>query len=307
MTLTDEVRAFNRFYTREIGLLNRSLPATDLSLPEARVLYELAQAPEGGRTAAEIGRTLDMDKAHLSRIVARFVARGLADSRVSPNHRKHRLISLTDAGLKVFAGAEAAARGQVDALLEPIDAAGRNRIVEAMRDIRMALKDREAANGQLSLRPLRPGDVGWIIHRQAALYAQEYAWDWTYEGLASRILGAFIAEFDASREDGWVAERGGAVVGSIFLMKSDDPTVAKLRLLYVEPSARGVGVGRKLVETCVARARELGYRELTLWTNDILAAARRIYQAAGFRLVSEEPHHSFGHDLLGQTWTLDLG
>ena len=205
MTLTDEIRAFNRFYTREIGLLNRSLPATDLSLPEARVLYELAQAPEGGRTAAEIGRTLDMDKAHLSRVVARFVTRGLASSRVSPNHRKHRLISLTDAGRKVFAGAEAAARGQVDALLEPIDPGGRNRIIEAMRDIRMALRDREAPDGEVSLRPLRPGDVGWIIHRQTVLYTREYGWDWTYEGLASRILGAFVAEFDAAREDGWVA------------------------------------------------------------------------------------------------------
>ena len=306
MTLTDEVRAFNRFYTREIGLLNRSLPATDLSLPEARVLYELAQAPEGGRTAAEIARTLDMDKGHLSRIVARFVTRGLASTRVSPNHRKHRPISLTDAGRKVFAGAEAAARGQVDALLEPIDPGGRNRIIEAMRDIRMALRDREAPDGEVSLRPLRPGDVGWIIHRQTVLYTQEYGWDWTYEGLASRILGTFVAEFDPTREDGWVAERGGAIVGSIFLMKSDDPRVAKLRLLYVEPSARGAGVGRKLVDTCIARARELGYRELILWTNDILVAARRIYQAAGFRLVSEEPHHSFGHDLVAQTWTLDL-
>jgi DNA-binding MarR family transcriptional regulator/GNAT superfamily N-acetyltransferase len=306
MTLTDEIRAFNRFYTREIGLLNRSLPATDLSLPEARVLYELAQAPEGGRTAAEIGRTLNMDKAHLSRIVARFVTRGLASSRVSPDHRKHRLLTLTDAGRKVFAAAEAAARGQVDALLEPIDAAARNRIIQAMRDIRMALRDRRAADGEVSLRPLRPGDVGWIIHRQTVLYTQEYGWDWTYEGLASRILGAFVAEFDPAREDGWVAERGGAIVGSIFLMKSDDPGIAKLRLLYVEPNARGSGVGRKLVDTCIARARELGYCELTLWTNDILVAARRIYQAAGFRLVSEEPHHSFGHDLVGQTWTLDL-
>jgi DNA-binding MarR family transcriptional regulator/GNAT superfamily N-acetyltransferase len=306
MTLTDEIRAFNRFYTREIGLLNRSLPATDLSLPEARVLYELAQAPEGGRTAAEIGRTLNMDKAHLSRIVARFVTRGLASSRVSPDHRKHRLLTLTDAGRKVFAAAEAAARGQVDALLEPIDAAARNRIIQAMRDIRMALRDRRAADGEVSLRPLRPGDVGWIIHRQTVLYTQEYGWDWTYEGLASRILGAFVAEFDPAREDGWVAERGGAIVGSIFLMKSDDPGIAKLRLLYVEPSARGSGVGRKLVDTCIARARQLGYRQLTLWTNDILVAARCIYQAAGFRLVSEEPHHSFGHDLVGQTWTLDL-
>jgi DNA-binding MarR family transcriptional regulator/GNAT superfamily N-acetyltransferase len=307
MTLTDEVRSFNRFYTREIGLLNRSLPATDLSLPEARVLYELAQAPQRGRTAAEIGRTLSMDKAHLSRIVARFVARGLALSRVSPDHRKHRLLLLSDAGRKVFAAAEAGARAQVNALLEPVDAGGRNRLVEAMRDIRLALRDRDAEDADVSLRQLRPGDVGRIIHRQAVLYAQEYGWDWTYEGLASRILGAFVAEFDPAREDGWVAERAGAVVGSIFLMKSDDPAIAKLRLLYVEPSARGAGVGRRLVAACIARARELGYRQLTLWTNDILVAARRIYQAAGFRLISESPHHSFGHDLVGQIWTLDLG
>jgi DNA-binding MarR family transcriptional regulator/N-acetylglutamate synthase-like GNAT family acetyltransferase len=307
MTPTDEVRSFNRFYTREIGLLNRSLPATDLSLPEARVLYELAQAPEKGRTAAEIGRTLRMDKAHLSRIVARFLARGLATGQVSPDHRKHRLLALTEAGREVFAAAEAAARAQVDALLRPVDAGGRRRIVEAMHDIRVALSDREPADREISLRPLRPGDIGWIIHRQAILYAQEYAWDWTYEGLASRILGAFVAEFDACREDSWVAERAGAIVGSIFLMKSDDPAIAKLRLLYVEPKARGAGVGRRLVETCIARARELGHRELTLWTNDILVAARRLYQAAGFRLISEAPHHSFGHDLVGQTWTLDLG
>ncbi len=306
MTFTDEVRAFNRFYTREIGLLNRSLPATDLSLPEARVLYELAQAPEAGRTAAEIGRMLDMDKAHLSRIVARFIARGVALSRISLDHRKHRLLKLTDAGRRVFAAAEAAARAQVDALLRPVDAGGRNRIIEAMRDIRVALRDREAP-GEVGLRSLRPGDVGWIIHRQAVLYAQEYDWDWTYEGLASRILGTFVAEFDASREHAWVAKRGGVVVGSIVLMKSDDPAVARLRLLYVEPTARGAGVGRRLVATCIARARELGYRALSLWTNDILLAARGLYHEAGFRLMIEEPHHSFGHDLVGQTWTLDLG
>jgi DNA-binding MarR family transcriptional regulator/N-acetylglutamate synthase-like GNAT family acetyltransferase len=307
MTLTDEVRSFNRFYTREIGLLNRRLPATDLSLPEARVLYELAHAPETGRTAAEIGRALGMDKAHLSRIVGRFRARGLLQSRVSADHGKHRLLSLTGVGRKAFAAAEAAARAQVDALLTPIGEGGRERLAQAMRDIRAALNGREAGEGDLSLRALRPGDLGWIIHRQTVLYHQEYGWDWTYEGLASRILGAFVAEFDSAKEDGWVAERGGAIVGSIFLMKSDDPAIAKLRLLYVEPSARGAGLGRTLVAACVGRARELGYRKLTLWTNDVLVAARRIYQAAGFRLISEAPHHSFGHDLVGQTWTLDLG
>ena len=306
MTLTDEVRSFNRFYTREIGLLNRRLPATDLSLPEARVLYELAHAPEGGRTAAEIGRVLRMDKAHVSRILARFRARRLAQGRVSPKHGKQIMLTLTEAGRKTFAAAEAAARAQVDALLLPVDERARERLAEAMRDIRAALEDREAEDTGVCLRPLKPGDVGWIIHRQTVLYNQEYGWDWTYEGLASRILGDFVAEFDPAREDGWVAERRGAIAGSIFLMKSDDPAVAKLRLLYVEPSARGAGLGRALVDTCIARARDLGYRELTLWTNEVLVSARRIYQAAGFRLVSEAPHHSFGHDLVGQTWTLDL-
>jgi DNA-binding MarR family transcriptional regulator/RimJ/RimL family protein N-acetyltransferase len=306
MTLTDEVRGFNRFYTREIGLLNRRLPATDFSLPEARVLYELAHAPAAGRTAAEIGRALGMDKAHLSRILARFRARGLAQSRVSADHGRLRMLTLTGAGRKAFAAAEAAAQAQVDALLMPIGDGGRERLAEAIRDIRAALDSRGAGAGVVSLRRLRPGDVGWIIHRQTILYHQEYGWDWTYEGLASRILGAFVAEFDPVREDGWVAERGGAIVGSIFLMKSDNPGIAKLRLLYVEPPARGTGLGHRLVATCIARARELGYRELTLWTNDVLVAARRIYQAAGFRLVSEAPHHSFGHDLVGQTWTLEL-
>jgi DNA-binding MarR family transcriptional regulator/RimJ/RimL family protein N-acetyltransferase len=306
MTLTDEVRGFNRFYTREIGLLNRRLPATDFSLPEARVLYELAHAPAAGRTAAEIGRALGMDKAHLSRILARFRARGLAQSRVSADHGRLRMLTLTGAGRKAFAAAEAAAQAQVDALLMPIGNGGRERLAEAIRDIRAALDSRGAGAGVVSLRRLRPGDVGWIIHRQTILYHQEYGWDWTYEGLASRILGAFVAEFDPVREDGWVAERGGAIVGSIFLMKSDNTGIAKLRLLYVEPPARGTGLGHRLVATCIARARELGYRELTLWTNDVLVAARRIYQAAGFRLVSEAPHHSFGHDLVGQTWTLEL-
>jgi DNA-binding MarR family transcriptional regulator/N-acetylglutamate synthase-like GNAT family acetyltransferase len=306
MTLTDEVRSFNRFYTREIGLLNRLLPSTELSLPEARVLYELAQAPAEGRTAAEIGRALGMDKAHVSRIVARFRAGGLMQSRVSAEHGKHRLLTLTGAGRKAFAAAEAAARTQVDALLLPIGEGGRERLIEAMRDIRATLDGNSPEKGEAGLRRLRPGDVGWIIRRQTVLYHQEYGWDWTYEGLASRILGQFVAEFDPAKEDGWIAERRGAIVGSIFLMKSDDPAVAKLRLLYVEPSARGTGLGRRLVATCIARARELGYRELTLWTNDVLVAARRIYQAAGFRLMSEATHRSFGHDLVGQTWTLGL-
>jgi DNA-binding MarR family transcriptional regulator len=259
MTLIDEVRSFNRFYTREIGLLERHLPASALSLPEARVLYELAHAPEAGRTAAEIGRRLRMDKAHLSRIVARLRARRLMQSRAGPAHGKHvLLLSLTDLGRTAFAAADAGARAQIDALLLPVGAEGRERLASAMRDIRAALGDRERKDEEPRLRSLAPGDIGWIVHRQTVLYHQEYGWDWTYEGLASRILGAFVEGFDPAREDGWVAERHGAIVGSIFLMKGGEPGLARLRLLYVEPSARGVGLGRTLVGACIARARELG-------------------------------------------------
>jgi GNAT superfamily N-acetyltransferase len=160
--------------------------------------------------------------------------------------------------------------------------------------------------GRVRLRSLQPGDLGWITHRQAVLYNREYGWDWTYEGLVCKILGAFVEHFDSTREDAWIAEHAGAIAGSIFLMKSDDPAVAKLRLLYVEPSARGLGIGRKLVDTCIERAREFGYLKLTLWTNDVLVSARRIYLAAGFRLVDEARHRSFGQDLVGQTWALDV-
>jgi GNAT superfamily N-acetyltransferase len=158
----------------------------------------------------------------------------------------------------------------------------------------------------IHLRSPVPGDLGHVIRRQAMLYAEEYGWDWTYEGLACEILGRFVAEFDPRREDAWIAVRGREIVGSVFLMKSDDAVFGKLRLLYVEPSARGAGLGRRLVDLCAARARELGYLGLTLWTNDVLVSARRIYQCVGFELVAEKPHRSFGHDLVGQTWTLDL-
>ena len=306
MNLTEELRSFNRFYTREIGLLNKELPGGDLSLPEARVLYEIAQGAEAGRTAADIGRTLKMDKAHLSRIVARFRDHGLLESRVSPEHGKHRLLSLTGAGREVFAGLDAGARRQIDGLLSPIDASGRERLARAIGDVRAVLEPRERQASGWRRRPLAVGDLGWIAHRQALIYHEEYGWDWTYEGLVCQILGVFASNFDPAREDGWVAERLGSIVGSVFLMKSDDPAVARLRLLYVEPGARGAGLGRALVETCIARAREFGYARLTLWTNDVLVAARRIYEAAGFRLTDETRHHSFRRDLVGQTWVLDL-
>jgi len=333
MTAIDEIRSFNRFYTREIGLLDEHLPASDLSLAEARVLYELAQ--QAGQTAAEIGRRLTMDKAHLSRILSRFRTRGYVSSRPDTAHRKRLILSLTDAGRETFTQLDAGTRTQIEAMLTPLGQDKQHRLFSAMREIRTVLSGAETVhphppsplegeghekikpspsmgeggvgvNAGVKLRSLKVGDLGWITHRQAVLYNQEYGWDWRYEGLVSGIMARFAAEFDPACEDAWVVEHDGRIAGSIFLMKGDDPATAKLRLLYVEPSARGLGIGSTLVAACIARARALGYTRLSLWTNDLLVSARKIYQAAGFTLVAEERHHSFGHDLVGQTWELAL-
>lgn len=302
--LIDQVRSFNRFYTREIGLLSEHLSGSDFTLAEARVLYELSQTQE--QTAAAIMRSLGMDKAHISRIVARFQGAGFVKSRVSPEHGKHKLLSLTAAGKRAFSRLNQGTEAQIQALVAPLSPEGRERLAKNMRDIQRLLKSEEDAVSGVELRTLRVGDLGWITHRQGVLYEREYGWDWTYEGLVSRILGDFATDFDPAREDVWVAELDGQIVGSVFLMKSEDAQVAKLRLLYVEPSVRGLGVGSRLVKRCIERARELGYAKLTLWTNDILVSARKIYQATGFVLVEENKHHSFGKSLIGQIWTLDL-
>jgi DNA-binding MarR family transcriptional regulator/GNAT superfamily N-acetyltransferase len=304
MSLVGQVRSFNRLYTREIGLLAKHLPQSNFSLAEARVLYELAQA--GEQTAAEIIRTLGMDKAHVSRIVARLRAAGLVKSRISPEHGKHKLLSLTAVGKRTFKKMTDGTESQIETLLAPLTSENRLRLAKGMQEIQTVLQPNPPSAESVRLRPLKVGDLGWITHRQAVLYTQEYGWDWTYEGLVAQILGNFAANFDATREDAWIAELGDQVVGSVFLMKTDDPQIAKLRLLYVDPAARGLGVGSRLVHACIERARELGYRKLTLWTNDILVSARKIYQAAGFTLQEENRHHSFGKDLVGQTWTLDL-
>jgi DNA-binding MarR family transcriptional regulator/GNAT superfamily N-acetyltransferase len=304
MTLVDEVRSFNRFYTREIGLLQKHLPQSDLSLAEARVLYELAQG--GERTAADIIRSLEMDKAHVSRIVARFRQAGTVKSRISPAHGKQHLLSLTSAGKAQFRRLNQGTESQIEKLLAPLTMDERARMAKSMQHIKTALKRERGSRQDVRLRSLRVGDLGWITYRQAVLYHQEYGWDWTYEALVARILGDFAAHFDATREDAWVAELYQEVVGSIFLVKTDDPETAKLRLLYVEPATRGLGVGSRLVGRCIERAREFGYQRLTLWTNDVLASARKIYQAAGFLLTEENQHRSFGKDLTGQTWTLEL-
>jgi len=306
MTFASRVRSFNRFYTRKIGLLDKHLPGSALSLPEARVLYEIAQSHGPGPTAADLCRALAMDKAHMSRVVARLRSKKYVRGVVSAANARRLRLALTLTGKEAFASVDRGAQQQIEAMIGPLDAAAKARLIGAMNDIRAVLRDDLDRDRTPRLRGLRPGDLGWIVNRQAEIYFQEYRWDWTYEGLVCRILGDFVANFDPTKEDHWVGELAGAVVGSVFLMKGDEPHSAKLRLLYVEPWARGVGVGRVLVDACVARARELGYRELTLWTNDVLVAARRLYQSTGFRLVSRNPHRSFGHDLVGETWRLDL-
>jgi DNA-binding MarR family transcriptional regulator/N-acetylglutamate synthase-like GNAT family acetyltransferase len=305
MTAVEEVRRFNRFYTRQIGLLDEHLSNSRFSLPEARVLFELAAGSVA--TAADLSRALGMDKSHLSRILARFRSQGLIRSRVSPEHAKHRLLSLTRAGRQAFAALEQGTVRQLRGLLSPLDVDATNRLTQAMQGIQSILSGARARpRREFVLRPLRVGDLGWIVHRQAVLYGDEYGWDWSYEALIAGILAEFVAKFDPTKEQAWIAEHAGRIAGSVFLVRGGDPLTAKLRLLYVEPIARGMGIGTALVKTCIDRARAIGYHSLTLWTNDVLVAARRIYEASGFQLVAEEKHHSFGKDLTGQTWTLAL-
>ena len=304
MDAVGALRRFNRFYTRELGLLDEGLSRSPFSLTEARVLYELAH--RASPTAAEIARDLALDPAHLSRILKRFRTRRLAASAPDAAHARRRLLSLTRDGREAFDALEQATVEQIGAMLAPLDAAGRRRLIGAARAFEGTLKAPPAPAPAFILRPPEVGDLGWVVHRQAALYASEYGWDWTFEGLAAEILGGFVRAYDPAREQAWLAERRGEIAGSIFLMRGDDAATGKLRLLYVEPDARRLGIGAALVEVCVSRAREVGYRRLTLWTNDILVSARRLYEAAGFALIDEKPHVSFGKSLVGQVWALDL-
>lgn len=304
MEAIDRLRRFNRFYTRQLGLLDERLSRSPFTLAQARVLYELAH--RDCPTAAEIARDLGLDPAQLSRILKALRAERLLASAPSATHAKRQLLSLTPAGRKAFDALEQATRAEIGALLAPLGEAGRRRLMQAAAAIEETLGPSAAAAPPFILRGPEVGDLGWVIHRQAALYAAEYDWDWTFEALVAEILGAFVRNFDPAREQAWLAERHGEVVGSIFLVRGDNETTGKLRLLYVEPTARGLGIGAALVEACIARARQAGYSSLVLWTNDILIAARRLYEAAGFKLVGEEKHVSFGKELTGQTWALEL-
>jgi DNA-binding MarR family transcriptional regulator/GNAT superfamily N-acetyltransferase len=296
------VREFNRFYTGVLGLLREGLLDTPYSLTEARIIFELARQDEA--EGAEIRRWLDLDAGYLSRILARFEADGLVRRSRSPGDGRRQVISLTQVGRAVFGRLDALSSEQIRGLLSPIPAGRRSRLTAAMAGIRQILADTPAA-GAVVLRPPVPGDLGWVVQRHGALYAAEHGWDETFEALVARLVADYAGRADRTGEAAWIAEVGGERAGCVFCLRKSEQT-AQLRMLLVEPSARGLGIGGRLVGECLAFARRAGYREIVLWTNDVLHAARRIYQRAGFELVHSEPHHSFGHDLVEQDWRLAL-
>jgi len=298
----DAVRRFNRFYTRRLGWLGPGLHDSPFSLTQARILYELAQGSVS--TAGELSALLGLDPGHMSRLIAKLAGAGLVSRRASQADRRQTLLGLTDAGRAAFAGLDRASAEQAAKLLGSLPDGAAGKIVAAMAEIERLIEP-PATPPPFVLRPHRVGDIGWIARRQGMIYHREYGWDGTFEALVAEILAAFVRDFDPRHEQSWVATRDGEIVGSVFLVRQSDE-VAKLRLLYVEAATRGQGLGALLVAECIAAARARGYSKLVLWTNDILVAARRIYLAQGFRLVAEERHRSFGKDLVGQNWELEL-
>jgi DNA-binding MarR family transcriptional regulator/N-acetylglutamate synthase-like GNAT family acetyltransferase len=299
----EAVRRFNRFYTQQIGVLQEKLLRSPFSLAEARVLYELAHHEK--ITAVELSKKLGLDAGYLSRILRGFQKRRLIDKKPSETDRRQSLLRLTEQGRQAAASLNAASHSEIEAMLSSLSAEEQKRLLAAMRTIEEVLGPRPEHKAAYLLRPHQPGDMGWVVHRHGVLYAQEYGWDERFEALVAEIVARFIQRYDPKRERCWIAEKDGENVGCVFLVKQS-PTVARLRLLLVEPKARGLGIGARLVSECVRFARRAGYRKITLWTNSVLHAARHIYEKAGFRLVREEPHHSFGHDLIGETWELKL-
>ena len=297
------VRRFNRFWTRQIGVLGEGYLESPFSLTEVRVLYELAHCEE--TTASELGEELGLDAGYLSRLLRGFEKHGLIHKRPSEADGRRRLLRLSARGREAFAPLDARSRNDIRAMLGGMSIVGQERLVAAMRTIEGLLSVRPEPVVPYLLRSHWPGDMGWVVHRHGVLYASEYGWDERFEALVAEIVAKFIRQYDPRLERCWIAERDGEIVGCVFLVRESEE-IAKLRLLLVEPKARGLGIGSRLVEECIRFARQAGYRKITLWTNDVLHSARRIYEAMGFRLVHEQPHHSFGCDLVGQTWELML-
>ena len=323
--LVAQFRGFNRFYTRTIGLLEETLTRSAFTLTEARVLFEighrnspLAARASGelgfladtfhldeGPAASEIATDLRLDPAYLTRILKKLAAAGLTEARADAADRRRRILSLTKAGEAALAGLQAAADRDIADLVGTLPDEKLSELSHALNVLTGVLGGRAAEAPHIELRPHRVGDIGWVIHRQARLYAEEYGWNIEFEALLAEIGAGFIRDFQPGRDFCWIAELDALPVGSVFLVHENDET-AKLRLLHVEEAARGHGIGTRLVDECVRKARECGHKRLVLWTNDVLTAARKLYERAGFRLVAEEKHHSFGKDLVGQTWELTL-
>ena len=298
----EAMRAFNRFYTDRIGVLDRAYLKGDYTLTEARVVYEVGA--RGKVAAIDLVRDLHLDPAYLSRILRKFRERGLIEVEPDPSDRRSQRLALTAAGRTEFEALGELSRDQLRDMVAALGPAERASLVEAMATITRLISP-SSANATPLLRPHRPGDLGWIIQSQTEFYANVLGWTGNFEALVSDVAARFLENFDARRDHCWIAERHGVRIGSVLVMDGGDG-VAKLRLLYVDEAARGLGLGRLLVEQCIRFARNAGYRQLTLWTNDVLDAARHIYVSAGFRLVAEERHRMFGPELNGQTWTLDL-
>jgi DNA-binding MarR family transcriptional regulator/N-acetylglutamate synthase-like GNAT family acetyltransferase len=299
----EAVRRFNRFYTQQIGVLQERLLRSPFSLAEARLIYELAH--RGKTTATELRTQLGLDAGYLSRLLQGLKKRGLIDRQVSRADGRQNLLSLNEKGKKAFATIHVRSRNEIGGMLNPLSPPDQNRLVKAMDTIEELLGARPEQKAPYLLRPHQPGDMGWVVHRHGVIYSEEYRWDEQFEALVAGIVSKFIQKYDPKKERCWIAEKDGENVGSVFLVKRST-RIAKLRLLLVDPKARGLGIGSRLVDECVRFARQTGYRKIVLWTNHVLLAARHIYEKAGFRLVHEEPHHSFGHDLIGETWELVL-
>ena len=299
----NDIRDFNRFYTRQIGVLNEGLLKSSYSLTEARVLLELAKRET--TTAGELARDLALDPGYLSRILFKFKDLSYVSQVASDEDKRRSLLTITAQGRQAFSLLDQASHNEIKDMIADLNPVEQRRLITAMGTIRDILDPDRTHQPAFVLRPNQPGDMGWVTHRQGYLYWQEYGWDETFEVMLAGITGSFIEDFQPAWERCWIAERSGEILGSAFVVKQSDE-VAKLRMLYVEPAARGMGLGRTLVDECVRFARGKGYKTLTLWTNDILDAARHIYEAQGFTLVAEEKHHSFGVDLVGQNWDLKL-
>jgi DNA-binding MarR family transcriptional regulator/GNAT superfamily N-acetyltransferase len=297
------VRHFNRFYTQRIGLLQAAWLNSPFSLTEARVLYELAHRDRP--TASALAKDLGLDAGYLSRILQAFGKRGLVSKKASRKDGRQNLLSITERGRRAYAPLEARSQEEIAAMLGALDDRVQSRMVEAMQTIEQLLTGQAEPKVPYILRPPVPGDMGWVVSRHGALYGREYGWNEEIEALTAEIVAEFVRNYDPKRERCWIAERNGENVGSVFLVRNSD-RVARLRLLLVEPSARGLGIGARLVDECERFARQAGYRKITLWTHGNLAAARRIYEQAGYRLVHKENYTNFGQKLVSETWELNL-